>query len=167
MKALTATPSGKEALAKAACVAFGLRVDLASLIHSRVGQTDDDPADHPQHARRLGRAHPAEIFLQRHIQAVMEPAFNDPVAALEPEQPFGLQLLQGVARDQIDGLVTRLPVTKHPRVQARHHLRSRKVHLAGRHGQAVQAADLHSSAVVLLPDDLRARTGARGKKPVL
>ena len=115
MEALTAAPGAKEVLAEALGVAFGFRVGLAGLIDGGVGQAEDDPADHPQHSRRPGRAHPAEVFLQRHVQAVMEPAFDHPVAALEPQQPFGLQLLDRVTADQVNGLFTPFALTKDPR----------------------------------------------------
>lgn len=84
VEAFAPAASGEEVLPKTLRVPFGLRLGLARPIHGGVGQTDNHPADHPQHARRLGRTHPAEIFLQRHIQAMMQPALNHPVAALEP-----------------------------------------------------------------------------------
>jgi len=84
VEAFAPAASGEEALPKTLGVSFGLRLSLARPIYGGVGQTDDHPADHPQHPRRLGRAHPAEIFLQGHIQAMMQPALNHPITPLEP-----------------------------------------------------------------------------------
>jgi len=45
-----------------------------------------------------------------HVQAVVQPAFNDPVLAFELEQAQGLQLLQGLAANKIDDFTRPLAV---------------------------------------------------------
>ena len=89
-------------MTKALGVEFGFRILFAGLIHSRVGQAQHDAADHTQDQRRVRGSNPAEVFLHTHIQAVVQPAFNDPVLTFELEQTQGLQLLRGQTADQID-----------------------------------------------------------------
>jgi len=77
---------------------------LAHSIHGGIGQTEDHPPDHAQDQRRAGRPHPAEVFLHTHVQAVVQPALNDPVLAFELEQAQSLELLAGLTADEIDDL---------------------------------------------------------------
>ena len=70
-------------------------MSLARLIHGGIGQTEHDPPEQAQHPRRIGCPNAAGILVHRHIQAVMQPAFNDPVVAFELQQAQSRQLLQG------------------------------------------------------------------------
>ena len=78
---------GEEALLEGFEVGLGLGTLLPPVIHGGVGQADHDPAKGAQHARGVGMAHAALILVQGHIQTMVQPTLNHPVAALEPQQP--------------------------------------------------------------------------------
>ena len=105
LETLAPTTSREEALPKAFGIGFGFGIFLASFVHGGIGQAEHHPPDHPQDQRRTGRAHPAEVFLHTHVQAVVQPALNDPVLAFELEQAQRLQLLAGLTADEIDDLL--------------------------------------------------------------
>ncbi len=71
---------------------------LARLVHRGIGQAQHDPPEHAQHQGRVGGSHPVEVHGD--VQAVMESAFNDPVAPFELEHSPDLQLLQRQAAEQ-------------------------------------------------------------------
>ena len=102
LEALAPAPRREEALPKALGVEFGFGIVLARFVHGGIGQAEHHPPDHPQDQRRIGRPHPAEVFLHTHVEAVVQSALNDPILALELEQAQSLQLLQGLTADEID-----------------------------------------------------------------
>ena len=102
LEALATAPSREEALPKAFGVGFGFGIFLASFVHGGIGQAEHHPPDHPQDQRRIGRPHPAEVFLHTHVEAVVQSALNDPILAFELEQAQSLQLLQGLTANEID-----------------------------------------------------------------
>lgn len=112
----TVAPTARReiALAKSLGVEFGFRISFASLVHRRVGQTEHDPPDRAQDPRGVGRPYPAQVFLQAHVQAVVQAAFNHPVPAFELEQAPRLQLFQAQAADQMDHLARPLAVALDP-----------------------------------------------------
>jgi len=105
VETLATTARREEVLAKAFGVGFGFGILLANSIHGGIGQTEHHPPYHPQDQRRAGRPHPAKVFLHTHVQAVVQPALNDPVLAFELEQAQRLQLLAGLTADEIDDLL--------------------------------------------------------------
>ena len=102
LEARATAPSRKEALPKALGVEFGFGMFLARFVHGGIGQAEPHPPEHPQDQRRIGRPHPAEVFLHTHVEAVVQSALNDPILALELEQAQSLQLLQGLTANEID-----------------------------------------------------------------
>ena len=81
------------------------------LLDRRLRHADDQPPHHPQHQRRLGLAHPAAIFIQRDVQRLMQPAFNDPVAAFEMEPARRVAQLTPAA-DLVSGALVELRIDK-------------------------------------------------------
>lgn len=120
MKALATSPSRGEALAEALGVLLGLWILLAGSIHGRVGQAHDQAPSHAQDANGVGAANPAQVLLQREVQAVVQPALDDPVVAFEPEHPQGLQPMEGATADEINRLAFPFAVAPDPGLQAGH-----------------------------------------------
>lgn len=118
MESLPPTACGAEAFLEAAGVALGLWILAARLIDRRVGQAHHHPPDGSQHPRGGGVSHPALVLVQRDIQTMVEPALNDPVAALEQEHPLGLQLFEGQTAQKINHLAAPLALALDPCLQA-------------------------------------------------
>ena len=87
METLTTAAGGSELFLEGAGVGLGFGIVLARLIHGGVGQTHDYSSDRAKHPRRFGCAHTALVLMEGDVQTMVEPAFNDPVAALEPQHP--------------------------------------------------------------------------------
>lgn len=83
MEAFRAATIGKEALAELFGVEFGFGIALSRFIHCSIGQAEHDPPDHTQDQRGIRGPYPAQIFLHRDVQAVVQAAFNDPVLPFE------------------------------------------------------------------------------------
>jgi hypothetical protein len=86
VEALATTASREVALAEALGVELGFEMLLAGPIHGGIGQAQHDPSDDPQDQCGIGSSHPAKVFLHANVQAVVQPALNDPVLAFELEQ---------------------------------------------------------------------------------
>lgn len=120
VQALATTPSREIALPEAFGVEFGFGVALAGSIHGGIGQTQHDPPDHAQDQCRMGGPDAAEVLLQAHVQAVVQPAFNDPILAFELEQAPGLQLFQAEAANEIDDFPRPVAMAFDAGLQPRH-----------------------------------------------
>lgn len=101
-------------------VEFGFGMLLAGLIRCGIGQAEHDSPEDTQDQGGIRGSHPAEVFLHTNIQAVVQPAFHDPVLAFELEQAQGLQLLQAQAADQIDHFARPPAVAFDARLQPGH-----------------------------------------------
>ena len=117
LEALATAPRREVALPEALGVTFGFGLLLARLVHGRIGQAEHDTPEGAQNQGRIRGPHPAEVFLHANVQTVMQPAFDDPVLALELEQPQGLPLLQAEAADQIHHFAGPVAVAFDPRLQ--------------------------------------------------
>ena len=115
-QALTATSSRTEAFLKTTGVTLGLGVLLSLPVDRSVSQAHDHAAKGAQKPSRSGSAHPALIFPQRHIQAMVQSTFNHPIASLEAEHPPGLKLFQSEAADQINHFTAPLAFALDPRL---------------------------------------------------
>jgi hypothetical protein len=115
-QALAATPSRTEALLKTAGVALGLRGFLSLPIDRGVSQADHHASNRAQDSRRSWSAHSALIFPQRHIQAMVQPAFDHPIASLDAEHPPGLDCFQSKAAHQKNHFTAPLAVPFDPRL---------------------------------------------------
>lgn len=109
---------GSELFLEAASVALGLGILLARLIDRRVGQAHHHAPDGSQDPRGGRVSYPALVLPQRDIQTLVEPALNDPVTALEPKHPLGLQLVEGQAAQKINHLAAPLALALDPCLQA-------------------------------------------------
>jgi len=148
LEALATATSREEALPKAFCVGFGFGIFHASSVHGGIGQAEQHPPDDPQDQRRTGRAHPAEVFLHTHVEAVVQSALNDPVLAFELEQAKSLQLLQGLTADEIDDFTRPFAVALDTGLQPGDQPGPRPPHLAGSHFQALEIADFQPTPIV-------------------
>src|SRR5689334_15013080 len=101
-EAFASASSRFEAALESASVGFGLGVFLSGSIDRGIGQADHHAPNRSQDAGGFGRADSALIFAQRDVQTMVESAFHNPVAPLEGEHSFGLELFQGEAADQIN-----------------------------------------------------------------
>ena len=81
-KALLVAPHGPARL-------FGLRVRDGGLRYAH-----DQSAEQTQQQRGVGLAHAAAVLVERNVQRMMQPALDDPIAALELEPAPRVQLLQ-------------------------------------------------------------------------
>ena len=113
-------PRREEALPKAFGVEFGFGIFLARAIHGRIGQTEHHAPDHPQDPRRTRRPDPTEIFLHTHVQAVVQPALDDPVLAFELQQAQRLQLGLRPAADEVDDFTRPVAAAFDARLQPGH-----------------------------------------------
>ena len=117
-------------------------------------------------------AYPALILAQSDVQAVVEPAFHNPVAALEREHPLGLELFQGEAAEQINDLASPLHflglrvLAFDPGLQASDQPCSWKLDLSGSDFQAFQVSDLQTAAVALPFEGFGLGRRLRGKNAV-
>lgn len=166
VEAFATAAGGEQALPEALGVVFRLGMELASAIDCGVGQTDDEAPDHSQNPHGVRAADAAQILLQGDVEAVVQPALDDPVFALQPQQPSGLQLIERAAADEIHDLALPISVTFGAGLQAGHQARPWEAGLAGSHLDAVQKADLTTPAVVLPGQRPGPRRRPRGKRAV-
>ena len=115
----------------------------------------------------MGRPNPAEVLLHRHVQAMVESALNDPVAALELEHPPGLQLLQRQTAEQKHHFARPVAGAFNARFQARRQSGPWKAGLAGAHFQALQRPDFQAAPIVFPFDRPGGVAGWRGEKAVV
>lgn len=160
------TTGRKEALPIALGVGLGFRLALSQMIDGRVGQAEHNSPNGSKHTRGIGIAHAAKVLLHRHIQAVVQPAFDHPVAPLELKHALGVELIQREAADQVDDFVAPFAFAQHAGVEPRDQTRSREAGLAGRDFDQFKDTDFGAPAVLLLDTDLGARAALRGKNPV-
>lgn len=64
-----------------------------------LGYAHDQSTKHPEHERRIDVAHSAPVLIQRHIQRMVQLAFNDPIAALEFDPAQGVEFFERQAAD--------------------------------------------------------------------
>ena len=172
LEAFASAAGGLEAALESPGGAFRFGVFLFGAIDGGIGQADHHAPNRPEHARAVGMAHSALILAQGDVQAVVEPAFHSPVAALEGEHPLGLELFEGEAAEQINDLARPLlflglrVLAFDPGLQASGQARSWKADLSGRDFQAFQGADLQTAAVALPFEGLGFGRGLRGKNAV-
>ena len=164
VEALVAAARSEESLAVGFGVCLGLGLALAQLIQGGVGQAQDHAPDRTQDACGIGVAHPAKVFLHRDIQAMMQPAFDHPITALEPEHALGLELPQGEAADEVNDFLAPFTVAQNTGPQAGHQARARKTHLGRIDFNEIQDADFRAAPVVLLSRRMRLLGWPRGKK---
>lgn len=155
---------GEESLAVGFGVGFGFGLVFAPLIQGGVGQAQDDTSDGAEHTRGIGVAHAAEVFLHGDVQAMMEPAFNHPITALEPKHALGLELLQGEAADEVNDFVAPFAFAQNTGPQTRDQTRARKTHLGRIDFNQIQDPDFRAAPVLLVDTGLRVRGRLRGKK---
>jgi len=142
---------------------LALGVLFSSSIDCGVGQADHHAPDTPQDARCARRAHSALIFAQGNIQAMMQAAFNDPIASLDGEHPLGLEFFQSETAQQMDHFTAPVTLPFNSRFQARCQASSGKAHLARSDFQAVQKSDFQPATVVLPLEYPRLGRRLRGK----
>jgi hypothetical protein len=171
-EAFAPASGGFEAALECAGVAFGLGIFLSRSIDRGIGQADHHAPNRSQHAGGFGRANSALILAQSDVQTMVESAFHNPVAALEREHSFGLELFQRETADQINDFPGPLlflglrVLALDPGLQSSDQASSRKDHLGGSDFQAFQASDLQTAAVAFPLEDLGLGCGPRGKKAV-
>ena len=154
---------GKEALAIAFGVGFCFRMFVSQVVERGVGQAEQNPPDHPKHARGVWIANAAEVLLHRDVQAVVQPALDDPVAAFELQHAFGLELVRSEAAHEVNDLVAPFAFAPDAGLQARDQTRPGEASLAGSDFDQFKHPDFGAPAVLLLDSDLGARTVLRGK----
>src|SRR3954470_7143841 len=96
-QALTPTSSRTEAFLKGAGVALGLGLFLSLPVDRYVSHTDHHPSNRPQDPRWSRSAHSALVFPQRNIQAMVQAAFDNPIASFDGLHPLGLEFFQSKA----------------------------------------------------------------------
>jgi len=102
MQAAGAAIGAAEALLEFAGGHSALGIELAALGHPDLGQADHQSAKEAQDKGGLGMAHSAVIFVQGHIQGVMQCALNDPVTAFELKEARRIHRFQREAADQVN-----------------------------------------------------------------
>jgi len=167
MESLATAASGAELFLETAGVCLGLGIFVARTIHCGIGQAHDHAPDCSQHARCLWSAHPALILAQRDVQAMVHPAFDDPIAALEREHPAGLQLIEAQAAQQVDHLAAPFAFAPDPGFEPGGQPSSGKAHLTGRDFHALQRADLQAPPVAFPAHHPGPRRGPWGKRHAL
>lgn len=65
-------------------------------------EADAQAAEHPEDPHGVALAHPAAVFLRRHIQTLVQPVFDAPAAAVELEPALRRQALRRRAAQQVD-----------------------------------------------------------------
>jgi len=171
-EAFASASSRFEAALEGAGVAFGLWVFLSSAIDRGIGQADHHAPNRSQDAGGFGRANSALILAQSDVQTMVESAFHNPVAALEGEHSFGLELFQREAADQINDFPGPLlflglrVLALDPGLQSSDQASTRKDHPGGSNFQAFQASDLQAAAVAFPLQHLGLGCGPRGKNSV-
>ena len=60
----------------------------------RLRYAHDQSPEHSEHQRRVGLAHAAAVLVQRNVQGMVQPAFDNPIATLEFEPAPRVQLRQ-------------------------------------------------------------------------
>lgn len=128
MEAFAPTAGGEVVLPEGFCIALGFGVGIAGLVYCGIGQAEHDAPNHAQDQRRIGRAHPAVVFVHRDIQTMVQAAFNDPVGSFELQHSLGLQLLQGEAGEQEHHFPSPLTVAFDSGFQASRQSGPRKAH---------------------------------------
>lgn len=126
----------------------GARFDFFRLRDPGEGKADGDPAEHAQHQRGVGVAHPALILLHGDIQCLMESALNNPIAAFEPQEAKSIQLIQGETADEINDFCALLFLAPHSSFEPRNGAGSGKAGLRGSHLAAIKDADFMASPIV-------------------
>lgn len=161
-----------EAALESAGIGFGLGIFLTGSIDCGIGQADHHAANGAKDAGGFGSAHSALILAKGDIQTMVESAFHGPIAALEREHPFGLELLQSQAAHQINDFPTPFLflglriLALNPSLQSRRQAGSRKDHLCRSDFQAFQASDLQAAAVAFPLEHLGLGGRPRGKNSV-
>ncbi len=163
MQALGASGVVEKAFLELASGGAAFGVGVATGFDPDLGKADDHPAEQAEDQGGLGIVNAAVILAQGHVQGMMEAAFNDPIAALEPEKASGIQLFEGQAADEIDDLGGFLALAPDSAPEPGNALHSRKAHQGGRGFPAVQHPDFVASPIVLAGHHMGARRGPRGK----
>jgi len=88
----TSAAGRAEALLELLGIEFGFGIGLARSIHGSIGEAEQNPPNHAQYQSRVRSSYTAQVFSHSHIQTMVQPTFNNPVAAFEPEQTLRLQL---------------------------------------------------------------------------
>ena len=81
MEALRASSGLGELFLEALGIGFGFWLVSTARIDGRVAAADDNSTKGTQDPGRVGVAHPAEIFPQTDVQAVVQATLNDPVVS--------------------------------------------------------------------------------------
>lgn len=124
-------------------------------------QTVGQAAENGQNTHAVCVAHPAEIIVVGNIQPLMEPVFDSPVGAIEPQPALGLEAFWGSTGEQGDrfGFVPLdLPS------QARHLCGRRKTDLLRMGWGSLNDADFIAAFISLLATGLSAGGVRRGEK---
>jgi hypothetical protein len=116
VQSLASATSRAEAFLKTAGVALGFRVFLSLPIDRCVSQAHHHSSNRTQNPRCSGGTHPALVFPQRNVQAMVQPAFHNPVASLDGEHPLGLELFQSKAAHQINHFTAPFALPLDPRL---------------------------------------------------
>ncbi len=137
---------------------------LLSFLEPVTGKTHDQPPTHSQDACGPGRTHPALIFCQRVVQAVVQAGFNGPVSSLGVQESLGIQSIFLSAADQIAHFLGLAPTPANPCSQPSD-LRGRgKADFLGIDGPGEQSPNLPPGAIMIPPKSLVGLLGLRGKK---
>lgn len=95
LESFPSSASRAETLLESFGVALGFGISPPGDIHRGIGQTQHDSSDHSQHQSRIGCPYSAEVLLHGDIQAMVQPALDDPVVTFKSKQAPSLQLVQG------------------------------------------------------------------------
>jgi len=135
---------------------FGLR-----LCDGRLRYAYDQSPEQAQHQGRVGLAHTAAVLVQGNVQRMVQPAFDDPTAALEFEQPRASNCSSVKLPNQIDGLGAFLAVAPDPPSEPRNEPCAGEAHLLGGDFAAFQEPNL-TPATVVFPVSARVWDVSRG-----
>lgn len=125
-------------------------------------QTVAEPPEHPHHAHGLWLAYPALVVQVRHVQALVQTAFNAPSRTIIPQPLGGGQLRRqetGHQRHRFRGVLAKFTP------QQGHLLHEGKVHLLGGRRTRTQHPHFQLAFVELATARQCGRGLPRGKNP--